>query len=535
MPGTLSEAQLRLKARQLDLILSIDRLRDNLGDERELAAAIVACLTGALDAQLCWLCLRDDDTGQLQLRALTDRVGLNGSGAAAEALLSLAQQAAGQTGAEFVQADVVLGPGRPAHGLAAPLRVGGASLGALLLLNVDRPFSAVELALVEGAISQIDSALQHARTLRELRRRQLELETIFRIDRLRDHLPELQPLLEAVLAEVCAALEAEASFLMLHDQAGHELSLRAQSGRDLFEADSVARLLFGLAEEALRTAELVSRASLAEPVQAVAVAPLILRDRLIGVLGVAGPRGRPAFQRSDRQLLRGIASQMDTAIFENLQNQRLRSAFGQCVGPQVMERLLSIADHDLLSGERRLVTTLFSDIRGFTQMSERNPPEMLQAVLNDHLSALTDLVLAHEGTLDKYVGDSVMCFFNAPEAQPDHALRAVRLALEMQAAHRRVIDRWSGRLSLPPIGIGISTGETMMGNFGSLRRLEYTAIGRDVNLAARLCAAAEGDQILISSATYALVQPAVVADPLPGLRLKGIDGDVASWQVRGLQ
>jgi len=200
-----------------------------------------------------------------------------------------------------------------------------------------------------------------------------------------------------------------------------------------------------------------------------------------------------------------------------------------------MERLLTISDRDLLSGERRLVTTLFSDIRGFTNMSEHIEPEVLQTVLNDHLSALTDLVLAYEGTLDKYIGDSVMCFFNAPEDQPDHALRAVRLALEMQKAHRAIMARWADRLPLPAIGVGISPGETMMGNFGSMRRLDYTAIGRDVNLAARLCAAAEGDQTLISQATYALVERLVVADPVQPLHLKGIGGDVVSWQLRGLK
>ena len=165
-------------------------------------------------------------------------------------------------------------------------------------------------------------------------------------------------------------------------------------------------------------------------------------------------------------------------------------------------------------------------------MAEQIAPELLQAVLNDHLSALTDLVLAYEGTLDKYIGDSVMCFFNAPENQPDHALRAVRLALEMRQAQRDVIERWRGRLPLPPIGVGISTGETMMGNFGSLRRLEYTAIGRDVNLAARLCGVAEANQIVISQATYMLVKPHVAADPLPPMHLKGIEGDIGGWSVR---
>jgi class 3 adenylate cyclase len=526
---------IELKARQLDLILAIDRLRDNAADERELASAIVTTLADAVQAELCLLCLRDDDTGQLQLRALTDRAGLYGDGAAEQALRALAERAADQRGAEIVQAGFALDDQPHVYGLAAPLRAGGDSLGALLLLNTGRPFDTAELALVNGAVSQVDSAMLHARTLRELRRRQVELETIFRIDRLRDRLADLQPLLDAVLAEVCRALEAETSFLMLYDRAGNALELRALTGRDLFEIEAAARQLRAVAEDAIQTAQLVNRAYAEGPLRAVVGVPLILRDKLIGVLGVANRRGQPAFHRSDLQLLRGIASQMDTAIFENLQTQRLRTAFGKSVGPQVMDRLLAIADRDLLGGERRVVTALFSDIRGFTSMSAQLPPETLQAVLNDHLSALTDLVLAYEGTLDKYIGDCIMCFFNAPEAQPDHALRAVRLALEMQRAHQQVMARWGERLALPPIGIGISTGETMMGNFGSLRRLEYTAIGPDVNLAARLCAAAGGDQTLMSASTYALVQDSVVADPHPLLRLKGIEGDVTAWEVRSLK
>jgi adenylate cyclase len=262
--------------------------------------------------------------------------------------------------------------------------------------------------------------------------------------------------------------------------------------------------------------------------------PLILRSKLIGVLGVVNPAGRPAFTRADAQLLRAIGSQMDTAIFESLQTQRLRGAFGQSVGPRVMERLLSVSDRDLLLGERRTVTTLFSDIRGFTAMSERIDADQLQAVLNDHLSAMTDLALGCEATLDKYIGDCVMCFFNAPEDQPDHALRAVRLALDMQAAQGDLIERWRGQLPMPPIGIGISTGDTILGNFGSLRRLEYTAIGRDVNLAARLCAAAQGGEILISQGTYDLVRAWVAAEELPPLLLKGIEAEVRCWRVLGL-
>jgi adenylate cyclase len=527
-----------VEGRALDLILAIDRIRDTAVDEREMAAEIVRTLAEAVQAELSVLCLTDDDTGELDLRTLTDGLGALAGVEAVQPLRELAQEAANAPTARFVSTDVTLGGRQHCYCIAGPLRVGEDSLGSLLLLNADRPFDAGEIELAQAAMSQIDSALQHTRTLRELRRRQRELEAIYRIDRIRDDNPEFQALLDAVLAEVVAALEAETGFLHLYDRSGELLELRAVTGRDLFGGSPEAlAIIVAISDEAVAQGVLVSRRYPPDgrALRAVMGVPLILRDKLIGVLGVANPRTRPAFTRSDGSMLHAIGSQMDTAIFESLQTQRLRSAFGLCVGPQVMQRLLTIADRDLLSGERRVVTTLFSDIRGFTNMAEQIAPELLQAVLNDHLSALTDLVLAFEGTLDKYIGDSVMCFFNAPESQPDHALRAVRLALEKQQAQREVIERWRDRLPLPPIGVGISTGETMMGNFGSLRRLEYTAIGRDVNLAARLCAVAEANQVVISHATYELVAPHVTADPLPPMHLKGIEGSIGGWSVRELR
>jgi adenylate cyclase len=532
---TLARRSRSIEARALALILAIDRIRDSTPDEREMASTIASTLADAVEAELCLLCLRDDDTGELAVRALIDRVGAYGDDVTEHALRELAQAAADARRAEFMGTDLVLNDRPLSYCIAGPLRVGDDSLGSLLLLNADRPFDSGEVTLVQDAIIQIDYAMQHNRTLRELRRRQRELEAIYRIDRLRDRDPQFQELLDAVLAEVVNALETETGFLMLYDRVGNQLERRAVTGGDLFGAESAARLIRAVSDEAVQSGDLSNHVYAEGPIRAMLAMPLILREKLIGVLGVANPRERAAFTRSDIQMLHAIGSQMDTAIFESLQTQRLRDAFGLCVGPQVMERLLTIADRDLLSGERRVVTTLFSDIRGFTNMAEQIAPEQLQAVLNEHLSALTDLVLTYEGTLDKYIGDSVMCFFNAPENQPDHALRAVRLALEMQSAQRELIARWRGRLPLPPIGIGISTGETMMGNFGSHRRLEYTAIGRDVNLAARLCGAAEGDQVLISQGTYSLVEPYVVADPRPPIRLKGIEGDVHSWSIRGLR
>ena len=126
----------------------------------------------------------------------------------------------------------------------------------------------------------------------------------------------------------------------------------------------------------------------------------------------------------------------------------------------------------------------------------------------------------------------MLALWNAPDPQPDHALRAVQTACEMMRAQRELMQRWP---PLPPIGIGIDTGEVIVGNFGSTQRLEYTAIGRHINLAARLCGAADGNQILISAATYALVHDQVNAEAVPALRLKGIAEAVPAYQVLGLK
>ena len=535
---TSPEEQLKWKTRAIDLMLAIDRIRDTMSDEREMTSAIVTCLADAVEAELCLLCLRDDDApdgeGALQLRAVVDRAMVYD--AATESYFSeLATQAMRLVGANFLDANYLLKNRRLMYCLAAPLRVGRESLGALLLLNADRPFNGGEQELATVAISQTDTAMQHLRTLRELTRRRKELETIYRIDRIRDRNLEFQAMLNAILADVCQTIESETGFLMLYDKSGNELELRATTDQNLFAAPEAASLIRLVSHEAVRCAHAVSREYPCGAIRSIIGVPLILRGKFIGVLGVVNRRGRTAFARSDLQLLHAIGSQMDTAIFESLQNLRLREAFGQCVGPQVMDRLLAISDRDLLSSEKLVVTTLFSDIRGFTHMSEQIESELLRSVLNDHLSAMTDLVLNHEGTLDKYIGDCVMCFFNAPERQPDHALRGVRLAMAMQQAHRQVIEKWHAQIPLPPIGIGLATGETILGNFGSVRRLEYTAIGPDVNLAARLCGVAEGNQTLISQATYEVIRDHVVADEMPPLHLKGIEGQVRSWSVRGVK
>lgn len=523
---------LPLAERQISLVLDLDRVRDVSHDERELALAFVDVLGQAIGADLCLIALPSVDDGELELRAVVDRHQITRR-VPDSRLRDLAAQAATISTATYLDLDTADGIGM-LHFLAAPLRIGGDRLGSVLLVNTRRDFDDDDYSLLAVAIVQIDSALQHARTVIELNRRTTALETVFRIDHIRDSADDFQTMLDSVLVELCNAVPSQAGFIMLYDRSGRELELRATTDENLLGLSECQRLVRQASERAIERAAPIVRAHRSGPIQSMIGLPLILRDKFIGVLGLVNRHNRKAFSAHDQSLLRAIAGQIDTAIFESLETQRLREAFGRNVGPRVMDRLLSVSDRDLLKGERAMITTLFSDIRGFTEVSEGMDPAAIEQMINEHLGAMTDLVLAFDATLDKYVGDCVMAFCNAPVRQPDHAVRIVTLALEMQKAHREVMRGWGERgLEPRPIGIGIATGEVMVGNFGSVQRSEYTVIGADVNLASRLCGVAGGDQTLISQKTYDLVKDQFVTLPLPPIPLKGIAEPVPVWQVMG--
>jgi class 3 adenylate cyclase len=517
--------------KQLSIILAMDHIRDNGDDEIAILGNATSLILQELEAEVCLLSWWDPDTQRFETRALHDRINVM-SQLAEEDVRRLIQ-----TVSAFVEPQPVAGEQLPAtirqlYWIGSAIQIKGEVLGVLLLANLERPFNAAELALLNAGISQLDSTMLHLRALNDLRRERQELQTLYTVDRIRDQGLPFDEMLNAVLAELCRAIPCEAGFIMLYDVSGQQLELRAATDRDLLAISEHYELALNAANEALHSAKPVRRSPSQNAIRALICLPLILNTRIIGVLGVMNRVGREDFTRVDRRLLYAISSQIDTAIFEGLQIQRYREAFGRRVGAKVMERMLAMPERDWLKGERVTVTALFSDIRGFTATSEVIEPELLVQILSDHLSAMTEAVRAYDGTLDKFIGDGVMALYNVPLPQPDHVLRAVQTALAMRAAHRQVMERWP---QLPPIGLGIDTGEVIVGNFGSTQRLEYTAIGRHINLAARLCGAAEGDQILISASAYALVRDQVHAEPIAALRLKGISEAVETYQVLGLK
>lgn len=184
-----------------------------------------------------------------------------------------------------------------------------------------------------------------------------------------------------------------------------------------------------------------------------------------------------------------LGSTAYVSIVEGKEKRFIRSAFGKYVSPTVVDQIAENPDALKLGGVEVAVTVLFSDLAGFTDMSERMTPEELIAVLNDYLSEMTDLVMAEHGTLDKYVGDMIMAFWNAPTPVPDHADRALRCAIMMQ---RKMGEMNQRRIAADPeaetmaVRIGINTGVAVVGNVGGKDRFDYSAIGDPINLGARL-------------------------------------------------
>ncbi len=233
----------------------------------------------------------------------------------------------------------------------------------------------------------------------------------------------------------------------------------------------------------------------------------------------------------------GLATAYSYAT-EGRQKLYIRRMFGQYMSETVISHLLAHPEKLKLGGERRRVTLFFSDLAGFTTISERLDAETVVALLNDYLSAMTEIILEEEGTVDKFEGDAIMALWGAPLDQGDQAVRACRAALRQRAALADLNRRFAG-LQLPPLSmrIGLNTGEAIVGNLGSAKRFDYTVIGDTVNLASRLEGLNKFYQtaIMASETTVAGCNEAVAFRELDLVAVKGKEKPVRVFEVVALK
>jgi adenylate cyclase len=266
--------------------------------------------------------------------------------------------------------------------------------------------------------------------------------------------------------------------------------------------------------------------------------PLVGKERIHGVLYVDNVTTTHRFGENDLQFLIAFSGIAAVAIengqfAERIRQEALvRSNFERYFAPQLAARIATSPDAVKLGGEKRQVAVLFSDIRGFTPLSETMNPDEMAHLLTEYFTEMVECVFRHGGTLDKFIGDAVMAQWGAPIGAPDDPDRAMAAAIDMIRELEILNEKWrgQGRPELQ-VGIGLTYGEVFAGNIGSEKRLEFTVIGDTVNTANRLCSAAEGGEILLSEEMRRALSKVPDLKERPPLEVKGKSNPVAIYSV----
>ncbi len=276
---------------------------------------------------------------------------------------------------------------------------------------------------------------------------------------------------------------------------------------------------------------------------AVVAALIFSRQFVRPIRQVAAAMERVSAGELDQRL--AVTSRDEVGVLANAFNymadglkerERIRSTFARYVSDQVAERILREDDELDLTGELRRVTVLFLDIRGFTSLTEFLRPREVVALLNDYFGIIIEIIFRFEGTVNKFIGDSIMAIYGAPASIELPKLRAVMTAVEIQAAVGEY--NWRRMQDGKPVvnfGIGIHTGEAIAGNIGSALRMEYTVIGRDVNLAQRIESTTREGQVLISDSTAEGLHEVIEMQRKEAVFVKGIVEPIQLWEVTGLK
>ncbi len=360
---------------------------------------------------------------------------------------------------------------------------------------------------------------------------------------------DVQKRVTHVLDLVIEVTHADRGFLMMKEEDSDELLVKVARGMGQELSSSSPSM--GVAQHAAQDGEPLLMANsvsdtrfsgresiIAQKIVSAMCVPLKVENRILGAIYVDSQKSGMQFTEEDLELFLTLANQSAMAI-ENVQlyekmleAEKKRANFSRFLSPAVVEHLMSEDSEVELGGEKRPVTIMFCDIRGFTPLSEGLSPDRLVEFLNEHFTAMTKIVFQYGGTLDKYIGDEVMALFGAPFTSPNDGALAVRAGLAMQARNKELNEGRTKR-GFPTfeIGIGINTGEVFTGYIGSPERLDYSVIGDHVNVAARLCSVAGPGQVIIGEQTYDIIKDIVEARSAGTPSLKGKTEPVKAYEV----
>ena len=403
--------------------------------------------------------------------------------------------------------------------------------------TVEEMLEAMDRAMAEVRLRQDKEALTrrllHANAM--LNRRLRDLNMLYQISKSVTGLMSLKQLLPRIVDAAVQVSGAEQGSLMLWER--EQLVCRAlrthtdenaQACHDSIN-NPIALQVVEKAQSVRLGPQELERYRAQDPAlpTAVACVPLRVRDRVLGVLCVENvSMSASPFSAQNVSMLEMLSDYAAIAI----SNARNYAALQEATTRQTETMRAAIERHAAPS--RREISVLFADLRGYTSFAEQAPPEEVVALLNEYFSLAMDVIFSREGTLDKFLGDGVMVFFNAPEEQPDHAYRAVDAALTLQ---RMVAEHNAGISNLGlSFRIGVHLGEAIVGNVGARQAMNYTAIGDTVNVAKRLQEHAEAGQVLVSAAVVQRLGERVEAEPVGPVAIKGRQQPVEAYRLLAL-
>ncbi|NIA15591.1 MAG: GAF domain-containing protein [Nitrospiraceae bacterium] len=422
--------------------------------------------------------------------------------------------------------------------------------------EMDRVGSSLTLIAKKGRTPQIRGGAQAPPEqqptpgdLLTMSRAYRRLEALYRASRLIASEFDLSRRLSDVLDTAVEVMEAERGFVMLRGEDSDELrvSVAREMGQDL-AASSPSMGIAGKAaidgEPVLMTNsdqdhELRQRESIIrQRITGAMAVPLKIEERVLGSIYVDTRREEVTFDEQDLELFASLAAQSAMAI-DNVQlyekmidAERTRGSLSRFLSPAIVDEVMRSDSSLELGGSKRTVTTLFCDIRGFTPIAEQMPAVELVELLNEHFTAMTEIVFGFDGTLDKYVGDEIMAVFGAPLELEDDACHGVRAALAFQARNAELNEqrRKDGRPELH-LGIGINSGDVIAGCVGSPMKLDFTVMGDAVNVASRLCSLAKAGQVLVGKSTYEQVASRTEVNEIGMVQFKGKAVGVEAFEI----
>jgi adenylate cyclase len=382
-----------------------------------------------------------------------------------------------------------------------------------------------------------------------------EMETLVNISKAITSVLDMDELLNMIMDSVIKVMNAERGFLMLKDDSTGDLIMKVARNMESEMKDQRLHTISSsitskvasekkpiLTTDAKSDERFSQQASvMGFGLRSLLCVPLMVKEKVLGIIYIDNRMLAGAFNEHSADLLMTFSSQAAIAIenaklYNNVQKEtKARTNLQRYLSPNLVEDILKKKENLVLGGEKIEVSVLFSDICGFTSMSEKMQPEDIVAMLNEYFTIMTKIIFKRYGTLDKFVGDAIMAIFGAPIFHPHSPMNAVRAAFEMQTALVELNKKWSieGKTTFN-MRIGVNTGVVVAGNIGAEDRMDYTVIGDNVNLASRLESNAQPGKVLISQSTYEKVKSGIDVKQLEPIKVKGKSDLIPIYEVAAI-